>query len=130
MMPKTTRDPDEEIPTQITKEKEQQSILSKNEFVILALNAAINDLRWKDATRDSRVNELASDARKEKGAREVAEQKNAHLTLRGVNEELADLKALKHPPQSGTGGGKLVGVFIAGFVACYLFLLLAGVVHP
>ncbi len=105
--------------------------LSKNEFVILAQNACINDFRWKNATRDAHVNELESDVRKEKGAREVAQQKNAHLELENIDEELEDLREMKKDPgKSNPGAGALIGVFVGGFLACYFFLLLAGVLHP
>lgn len=102
--------------------------LPLDELTILALIACINDLRKKNATRDQYVDELESDLRKEEGMREKLQQKNARLQIRSLEQEEASVE--KGPKSSGYGGGALIGIFIAGFMACYFFLLLAGVLLP
>lgn len=96
--------------------------LSKNELVILAQNACINDMRFSNATRESHVDELASDVKKERGLREIMQNKNAHLTRKSLTDKLAEKQTLRviQKAKPGFSTGTVIGI---GF-----FLLIIGII--
>jgi hypothetical protein len=98
--------------------KTKQSLLSMNEMVILAQSAALNDLRWKNATRDAHVNELESDERKERGLRERTQQKNDHLQQKSISGELADVESVP-VSRSGWSGKAVAGILFVGILFGY-----------